>query len=177
MEIWKDIKDYEGYYKFSNYGRAKSVKRKIPNGGDRIGYRTMKSKILSYGKDSYGYMTVVFYKKGKGRTDRMHRLVWNYFNGSIPKDKVIDHIDGNPSNNNIKNLQLLTHRENITKGTVKKRSKWSLLPNVSYSLDRKKYFGRLQVNGKSIITGLFDNENDAYKSVIDYMIKNDINRT
>lgn len=28
-EVWKDIKDYEGLYQISNYGRVKSLKRKV----------------------------------------------------------------------------------------------------------------------------------------------------
>jgi hypothetical protein len=26
MEEWKDIKDYEGYYQISSYGRVKNIK-------------------------------------------------------------------------------------------------------------------------------------------------------
>lgn len=29
IEIWEDIKDYEGYYQISNFGRVKSLQRKI----------------------------------------------------------------------------------------------------------------------------------------------------
>lgn len=41
-----------------------------------------------------------------------HRVVWNLFNGEIPKGLVIDHIDGNPLNNNIKNLRVVSQAEN-----------------------------------------------------------------
>ena len=34
-----------------------------------------------------------------------HRLIWVLFNGDIPKGLSIDHIDGDPTNNNIKNLR------------------------------------------------------------------------
>ena len=36
------------------------------------------------------------------------RLVWETFNGVIPKGKVVDHIDGNVFNNALINLRLTT---------------------------------------------------------------------
>jgi len=50
----------------------------------------------------------------------IHQVVWEHFNGEIPKGYVIHHIDGDKSNNEISNLQIMTqhehmelHRENI----------------------------------------------------------------
>ncbi len=42
-----------------------------------------------------------------------HILVWEAFNGKIPKGYFIDHIDGNRSNNNLDNLRLVTQSENM----------------------------------------------------------------
>lgn len=42
----------------------------------------------------------------------VHRVVWECFNGPIPENLDIDHIDGNPKNNSLDNLQPLTHQEN-----------------------------------------------------------------
>lgn len=39
--------------------------------------------------------------------ERMHRYVWKYYNGPIPKGYVIHHKDGDKSNNDISNLMLL----------------------------------------------------------------------
>ena len=174
MEKWKNIKDYEGFYQISEFCNVRSLDRLIPNGKGRVGNRTFKGKILKPGCDSYGYLTVSLNKKGIATTKRIHRLIWENFIGEIPLNKVVDHIDGNPKNNLLSNLQLLSHRNNIIKGTVKERSKHSQYPNVSYRLDRKKYFGRLQVKGKSVITGHFDNDLDAYKSVLKYKNINNI---
>lgn len=43
----------------------------------------------------------------------LHRDVWTHYNGEIPKGYVIHHIDGNPSNNDISNLQLMTQSEHM----------------------------------------------------------------
>lgn len=42
---------------------------------------------------------------------RMHVYVWEYYNGEIPKGYEIHHIDGDKSNNDISNLQLVTSEE------------------------------------------------------------------
>lgn len=40
-----------------------------------------------------------------------HRQVWKESHGDIPKDMVIHHIDGNHLNNDINNLECLTHTQ------------------------------------------------------------------
>ena len=42
---------------------------------------------------------------------RMHVYVWEYFNGPISKGYHIHHIDGDKSNNDIQNLQMLSATE------------------------------------------------------------------
>lgn len=44
-----------------------------------------------------------------------HIIVWNIFNGKIEKGLVINHIDNNPLNNKIENLEVVTQKENIQK--------------------------------------------------------------
>lgn len=41
-----------------------------------------------------------------------HRVVWVLHNGTIENNVVIDHIDGDPSNNRIDNLRAVTKRGN-----------------------------------------------------------------
>ena len=48
------------------------------------------------------------------------RFVYECFKGDIPNDKEVDHIDNNKENNNITNLQLLSHTENVRKSHCKK---------------------------------------------------------
>ena len=42
---------------------------------------------------------------------RLHRYVWEYYNGEIPKGYEIHHIDMDRDNNDISNLQLLSRSE------------------------------------------------------------------
>ena len=45
-------------------------------------------------------------------THLKHRVLWETFNGPIPKGMQIDHIDGDHRNNNMTNLRLVTKAEN-----------------------------------------------------------------
>lgn len=52
------------------------------------------------------------YETNKNVSKRLHRLVWETFCGEIPEGMQIDHIDGNPANNKLDNLRLVTPKEN-----------------------------------------------------------------
>ena len=49
-----------------------------------------------------------------------HRLIWELFNGPIPDNFIVDHINRNPSDNRIENLRLLNQNQNLL--NVKARS-------------------------------------------------------
>ena len=49
--------------------------------------------------------------KQMGKTVYQHRYIWNKYNGDIPQNGVIHHINGNPIDNNINNLKLMTRSE------------------------------------------------------------------
>lgn len=54
------------------------------------------------------YLSNIIY--GRKRI-RLHRYIWEKYNGAIPKGYDVHHIDKNKDNNNIENLQLLTVHE------------------------------------------------------------------
>lgn len=45
---------------------------------------------------------------------RLHRYVWEYFNGHVPTNYCVHHKDGDKSNNNIKNLVLINPSKHAT---------------------------------------------------------------
>ncbi len=64
-----------------------------------------------------------------------HRLVYAWFNGSIPEGMVVDHIDDDKLNNDPRNLQLLTPSQNINKNRPRaytKEIKCSLYRPLAY---------------------------------------------
>lgn len=51
--------------------------------------------------------------KEKYRKIFLHRAVWEFFNGLIPEGFIIHHIDGNPDNNDILNLECIPEHLHI----------------------------------------------------------------
>ena len=112
QEIWKDIPEYEGKYQVSNMGQVKSLNY------DKTG----KEKILKHNSitihhknRNYIFHQIMLYKNGKKNHFLVSRLVWTSFNDNIPNGYDVDHIDNNPENNRLDNLQLLTRSENLKK--------------------------------------------------------------
>lgn len=70
-----------------------------------------------------GYQVVALYLDGIGKHVNVHRVVYEAFHGPIPKGKQIDHIDGKKLNNELLNLQLVSHTGNLRKA-VKQKGQW-----------------------------------------------------
>ena len=58
-----------------------------------------------------------------------HRVIWALFNGKPDKSMIVDHIDGNPLNNKIENLRLVTSSDNNRNSARQKKFQDSYLPN------------------------------------------------
>ena len=110
-EEWKDIPNYEGLYQASNLGRIKSLKR--PYG--------LKEKILKLQINSYGYYRVALCKNSIQKSYYVHRLVFEAFNGQIPENMQVNHINEVKTDNRLENLNLMTHKENCNFGTRNER--------------------------------------------------------
>lgn len=97
MEIWKDIKGYEGLYQISNYGKVKSVRNNI-------------IRKTTYGGKGYERINLVV--NGKTKYYYIHRLVAEAFIPNNEKKQCVNHKDNNILNNNANNLEWCTHKEN-----------------------------------------------------------------
>ena len=113
-EIWKDIKGYEGYYQVSNFGRVKSIERKV-NKWD--GIRTINERILKQNLSHNGYYFVSLSKNGKRRTYRVNRLVAEAFIPNPDNLPQVNHKEENKLNNNVENLEWCTSKYNNNYGT------------------------------------------------------------
>lgn len=98
-EIWKPVPGFEGKYIASNLGKVKSLKRK----------RVWEERILSENSTAKKYIAVTLGKKSRG----IHRVIAETFIPNPLNLPVVDHIDGNPKNNCVSNLQWTSHRDNI----------------------------------------------------------------
>lgn len=119
-EEWRDVTGYKGFYQVSNLGNVKRV------GYDYIdsrGRRRLKlDRQLKPNKlKNSNYLYVILSKKGVKKHHYIHRLVCFAFLPTIHDKNDVNHIDENPFNNNVSNLEWSTRKENINHGTAIKR--------------------------------------------------------
>ena len=74
---------------------------------------------------------------GGGKYWKLHRFVWTAFNGEIPAEMQVDHIDNNRNNNALSNLQLLTPSENSIKARANSDADRTWKVVEQYTLDGK----------------------------------------
>lgn len=103
LEVWKDIKDFEGIYQISNHAKVKRLSRPISHW--RGNMRNLPEKIIKQMTTTNGYLKVHLHKEGKMRTFSVHRLVLSHFVPNYDNLPTVNHIDGNKQNNNLDNLE------------------------------------------------------------------------
>lgn len=120
MEIWKDIKGYEGLYQVSNQGRIKSTPRFVDT---VMNCRHYKSVLLTPTHNDSGYYVVNLSKNGVVKTHRIHILVAETFLENKENKPCVDHINGIRDDNRIENLRWCTYKENSNFDLAKKHQK------------------------------------------------------
>ena len=133
-EIWKDIKDYEGLYQVSNWGRVKSLDRWVKScyGSKQL----KKGQVLKICNDLNGYLFVSLCKNGKHTIYLVHRLVAEAFIPNPYNLPQVNHKDEDKQNNHYLNLEWCTHEYNVNYGTRNKKVAEKLSkPVLQYTLD------------------------------------------
>jgi len=98
-EVWKDIKGYEGLYRISNYGNVFNIRK-----------NSLQNMPLS-GRGVY-YNVVNLNKNKQNTRFYVQRLVLIHFYRMPHKGEECNHIDFNPLNNRIDNLEWVTSSQN-----------------------------------------------------------------
>lgn len=110
-EIWKDAYGFEDIIQVSNKGRVFSKGRYKNNNGTQV---FMKGRIRKTFLNEIGYEIISLSVDGKKYNERVHRLVLQTFKPHKRFDEMgVNHIDGIKTNNNLENLEWMTHKENI----------------------------------------------------------------
>ncbi len=110
-EIWKGIKDYEGYA-VSNIGRVKSLNYN----------RTGNERVLKTKRDKYGYLYANLYKDGVQKTFLVHRLVAEAFIPNPENKPFIDHINTIRDDDRAENLRWCTCKENCNNPITRQKN-------------------------------------------------------
>lgn len=123
-EEWRPIKNFEGLYEGSDWGRIASLNYN----------HTGKWGLLSLTPNHKGgYLRVILCKDGKRYYKSVHRLVYEAFVGEIPEGLEVNHIDENKNNNAVWNLNLLTCEQNNNYGTRNERAAKALTNHPAFS--------------------------------------------
>jgi len=112
METWKIIPETNENYQVSNTGKIKRVESFVTNNTNG-GKRKLAEKELSQKTKKNGYKEVQLYISPQvPKMVYVHRAVASAFIGEIKTGYVINHKDGDKSNNNLSNLEIVTYSQN-----------------------------------------------------------------
>jgi len=121
--------------------------------------------LKKFSKMGNGYLHSGFsFEKNKSTSITKHRLVFYAYNQNFDifkrstTENMIDHVDGNPSNNSIENLRVVTHQQN---NFNRKRAK-----GYYWSKHAKKWLAHIKLNGKTKHLGYFENEDEAHQAYL-----------
>jgi hypothetical protein len=116
------------------------------------------------GKEAFSYPNTHGHLFGAIRTGRgrakiyAHRAAWAYVYGEWPE--IIDHINGDPSDNRIANLRSVTQALNGRNQRLR-ATNTSGHCGVYFYKSRKMWTAQIMVDGKSKSLGYFQNKQDA----------------
>ena len=108
-EIWKPIRNHENFYLVSNLGRVKRLST-VSKRKDGKNYKRPE-KILKPYKNKKGYLMVDLDNNCKGQI--IHRLVAEAFIPNPDNLSIVNHINGNKTDNYYLNLEWCTYSYNI----------------------------------------------------------------
>lgn len=132
---YKVLDEYP-FYEIYPDGKIVRKERQSKNG------TTLQRRELCPTKAKNGYRTVRLYNKdGVMKQFYLHRLVWQAFNGEIPKGYEIDHVNGLRSGkdsngvdaNSLSNLRAVSHKENCANEVSRERYR------IANAMDKGKY--------------------------------------
>lgn len=150
---WRKIKSSNDTYEVNKNGDIRRVLGVVDFGKNK---RKVGGVILKPKRKSNGYMEVNLKYNNKGNSKYVHRLVCEAFLGDIPKDMCVNHIDGDKSNNNLSNLEVVTYSENSihafeNKLKIPHRMLGENHPNSKLTNSDVLKFRSLYANGKSAV--------------------------
>ena len=132
--VWKPIKDFEGLYEISNFGKVRNSKGEIKKHGIKRTTGTC-------------YKTVRLWKDGKYHNKYIHRLIAEAFIPNPQNLPFINHKDEDGTNNSIENLEWCTPKYNTNYGTARERQAKKIRGRES---EKRKAVLQYSIDGKFV---------------------------
>ncbi|HAK35511.1 MAG TPA: HNH endonuclease [Pantoea sp.] len=114
-------------------------------------------------KRSNGYRAVVV----AGKSMLAHRVAYAIFFGIYP-DGLIDHINGDRSDNRIGNLRVVDHAENMKNRKVELKEK-KKFKGCYFDRHKKKWRAAARINSKIYRIGDFDDQTSAHEAYLSFI--------
>lgn len=122
-------------------------------------------------KSGNGYLQIGFAIDGKYVKAVPHRFAWFFVYGVVPSG-VIDHIDGNKTNNKISNLRDVTQRLNM-RNQIQRSNNSSGVRGIHWSKTKNKWIAQsMTLEGKHVHVGVFKCIEEAKIALGDFNKKN-----
>jgi len=162
-EIWKPVLGFEGLYEVSNMGQLRSLDRIVNHKNGRT--RLQKGRIFKRTKLARNspYFRVRLCKDGKQLSLFVHRLVLEAFVGK--SNLVCDHLNGNPADNRLSNLQYVSLTENNRRGRMQTKTNVCIHPRHGVRGEAWRVIIQFTVNGgRAKWSKTYMKEDDAIKA-------------
>jgi hypothetical protein len=98
-----------------------------------------------------------------------HRIVYILAHGPIPVGMEIDHINGNPIDNRLENLRVVSKRQNAQNRHFHRTGR---LFGTYFKKRTKTWHSDIRIDDKRIYLGVFKTENEAHQAYLSFIEKN-----
>ena len=133
---------------------AEEIRRRLSYDPKTGTFTSLRTGAPAGGINGAGYHCITLKAFGKFLT---HRLVWLCHHGEWPLF-LLDHINGDKTDNRIENLREVTHAQNIQNSRVSKSSRTGARGVV---LIGKRFYGRIRHDGKVYSLGGYRTKEEA----------------
>ena len=144
-EIWRTITGFVNY-QVSNIGRVRN---------------THTGRMLKPGKNARGYYFVILYQDKVLIHKYIHRLVALEFMENPDNKPIIDHINGDTTNNCLSNIRWVNKSENGMNARKRSNNTSSIYKGVCWDTKNNKWKASIMIDRKRTHLGYFHDEKEA----------------